>query len=458
MKKRWIRLFSLLLCLLVFVSCNNGGGDTQTGGTQETQQNRPEVPENELLLTANGTAYCGIVRQKGLGKDAMTLCTAIADTIKQKTGAEVESISDTKKLQEGLVEILIGDTNRSESKQAKKKLGDFEYSVSVINGKVVVVGSDDVMLTKAIQYFCTLIAQDTWTIAKNYAKKIDGSDYLFNEYFGKGFEFTVDYEQVMKMSVPTATAPSGQKLSCVQGGCTDGTYTYACIINATEDDPSCMILKYDLKTQNRVAISKEVKLGHANDMAYNPDDNVLVVSHCVQNTSYNGQSVKGLISFFDPDTLEFIKTVPLKEGCDVSVTYDRVNKQYITIGVQNNYVYFYDRDFNLVRTVEGFGILGGQYKGIYLMQGIETDGTYLYIFDWHGGSEFYPDYKSIEEEISTRMHIMDLTTGDYKGTIELGIKREIENVGLIGKTLYIWANNITWTGAEFYIAELTPKV
>ncbi len=457
MKKRWISCLSLLLCLLVFVSCNNGGGDKATG-TQETPI-KPAVPENELLLIANGQAYCGIVRQKGLSKEPMTLCSTLADTIQQKTGVAVEAIADTKQLSDGLVEILIGDTNRSESKQAKEKLGDFEYSVSVINGKVVVVGSDDVMLGKAIQYFCTLVGKDNWTILKNYEQKRDGSEeYLFHEYFGKDVDFTVKHEQVKKMSIATATAPSGQELSCVQGGCTDGTYTYACMLNSTEDDPSCMILKYDLKTQNRVAVSKELKLGHANDMVYNPDDNVLVVAHCKAETSYNGQSVKGIVSIFDPDTLALKETIGLKAGCDVSITYDRVHKQYITIGVQNNYVYVYDRDFNLVRTITSFGVLKGQYAGEHLMQGIETDGKYLYIFDWHGGSEFYPTYKSIEDEISTRMHVFDLSTGKLIETIELGIKREIENVGLIGKKLYIWANNFSWTGAEFYIAEITPKV
>ena len=453
MKKRWIRCLSLLLCLFIFVSCNNSGsGNTETG-TQGTPA-KPAVPENELLLIANGTAYCGIVRPKGMGKKAMTLCSALADTIEQKTGAEVESVADTKQLSDGLVEILIGDTNRAESKEAKKKLGDFEYSVSVINGKVVVVGSDELMLSKAIQYFETLVSQGDWTIAKNYKQTLDGSDYEFHSYFGTGVDFTVEYEQVMKMSIPTVVAPSGQKLSCVQGGCTDGTYTYACLLNATEDVPSCMIVKYDLKTQNRVAVSKELKLDHANDMVYNPDENIVLVAHCNSGIAPD----KGCISVFDANTLEFIKSIPITVGSDISITYNRETKQYITVGLQNKYVYVYDQYFELVRTIPSFGIPMGQYDGAYLMQGCETDGKYLYIFDWHGGSEFYPNYKSIEDEISTRMHVMDLETGDLLETIELGIKREIENVGLIGKKLYIWANNFSWTGAEFYIAEITPKV
>ena len=456
MKKRLLRWLSLMLCLLVLVSCNKGdSGD----GTQDNANKYVPTPD-ELLLIADGQAYCGIVRSKSMNKTAMNLCSDLSDTIYQNTGVAVEMISETKQLSEGLVEILIGDTNRPESAQAKEKLGEFEYSVSVINGKVVVVGSDSLMLERAIQHLNDLVGQNVWTVSKDYKKKVDGSDYEFNEYFGRGYEFRTEYTQIKKMSVATAIAPSGQSLSCVQGGGTDGKYMYACMLNATEKDPSCMILKYDLRTQNRVAISAELKLGHANDMAYNPDEHILVVSHCVQNTTYNGQPAAGLVSIFDPDTLALKKTVPLAEGSDISITYDQKTKQYITVGVQNNYIYVYDKDFNLVKTFTGFGvcrgIFDGKYCGDYLMQGIETDGKYLYISGWHGGSDFLT-LRSIEEETSTHIHVVDLATGRHVEKIELGLHREIENFGLIDGKLYIWTNNFSWTGAEFYIAEITPK-
>lgn len=450
MKKRMIRWLSLLLCLLVFVSCNNGEQEEET--TDGVQ-----VSENELLLVAQGKAYCGIVRQKGLSKQIMALCKDLNDKVYQKTGVVLEGVADTDTLSDGVLEILIGDTNRAESAQAMRTLGDFEYSVSVINGKIVVVGSDAVMLEKAIEHLMNLVEESVWTIEKDYSRTFNGANYEFHEYFGKGFEFDVVYEQITKMSIPTATAPSGQKLSCVQGGCTDGKYMYACILNATEDDPSCMILKYDLKTQNRVRISKELKLDHANDMVYNPDEHILLVAHCNSGIS----PADGRISVFDPDTLELIKTIQLTEGSDISITYNRETKQYITVGLQNNYIYIYDSDFNLVRTITSFGIckgmFDGKYCGDYLMQGIETDGKYLYISGWHGGSDFLT-LRSIEEETSVHLHVVDLETGKNLDTIELGLHREIENFGLIDGTLYIWTNNFTWTGAEFYIAEIKPKV
>ena len=450
MKKRWMRGLCLLLCLLVFVSCNNRdpSKETDTG---------VQVSENELLLAAEGKAYCGIVRQRGGSKQVLTLCKDFSDRVYQKTGVVLEDVSDTNSLSDDMLEILIGDTNRAESAQAKQMLDDYEYSVSVINGKLVVVGSDSVMLEKAIKHLINLVEENVWTIEKDYKRVLDGSDYEFNEYFGKGFEFDVTFEQIKKMSIPTATAPSGQSLSCVQGGGTDGKYMYACVLNATEDDPSCMILKYDLKTHNRVKVSKELKLGHANDMAYNPDEHILLVAHCNSGIS----PADGRISVFNPDTLELIKTISLTEGSDISITYNRETKQYITVGVQNNYVYIYDSDFNLVRTISSFGMckgmFDGKYCGDYLMQGIETDGKYLYISDWHGGSEFLT-LKSIEEETSVHIHVMDLETGRPLEKIELGLHREIENFGLIDGKLYIWTNNFTWTGAEFYIAEITPKV
>lgn len=458
MKKKMLRWLSLLLCLLTFVSCNKGdGGD----GTESTD-NKYVPTADELLLVADGQAYCGIIRADTMNKATRDRCSELSDTIYQNTGVVLEMVSESRQLSsESMVEILIGDTNRPETTEAKRRLEKFEYSVSVINGKVVVVGSDAVMLEKAIQELQSMVGQNVWTVKKDYRKMFRGSDYEFNEYFGKGFEFEVEFEQIKKMSVATATAPSGQSLSCVQGGGTDGKYMYACMLNATEEIPSCMILKYDLKTQNRVAISKELKLGHANDMAYNPDEHILVVSHCVLSTTHNGQPAAGLVSIFDPDTLALKETIPLAEGSDISITYNRETKQYITVGLQNNYIYIYDKDFNLVKTFTGFGICRGVFNGVYcgdyLMQGIDTDGKYLYISGWHGGSDFLT-LRSIEEETSTHIHVVDLETGKHLDKIELGIHREIENFGIIDGKFYIWTNNFSWTGAEFYIAEIIPKV
>ena len=86
-------------------------------------------------MIADAQAYCSIVRPKGASKNLMSLCSELADAILQKTGVEVESVADTKQFSNGVTEILIGDTSRPESAQAKARLGRFECSVSVINKK-----------------------------------------------------------------------------------------------------------------------------------------------------------------------------------------------------------------------------------------------------------------------------------------------------------------------------------
>lgn len=289
----------------------------------------------------------------------------------------------------------------------------------------------------------------------------------YDAYIGRDYDLTAEYTWLKTMSTATATNVNGDRFSAVQGGCSDGTYYYYCAITADGNATRCVILKYDLATQEMVDTSDAMYLDHANDMAYNPDEDVLAVAHCAGETTHNGQAVSGKISILDPDTLTLLETVPLAslseaKGGDISIAYDCVNKQYITISYQNRYMYVYDSDFNLQKTIEADfpecqGWFNGEYEGAYLVQGIETDGRYLYFLDWHGGSEFGDGYKSIEDEISTHMHVIDLQTGKQVELIELGIKREVENLAIMGDCFYIVCNNITWTGSECYKVRIIPE-
>lgn len=146
----------LLAGVILLASCKTGRSDPPQDSAEETSG---QSPSGVLELIRDGKAGCGIVRQSSVGKDVMTLCSELFGAVRERTGAEIGFVSDRKSLQDGWIEILIGDTNRPESAQAKQALGEDAYSVSVVNRKLVLVGADERMLEHCLRSFLELIAQ-----------------------------------------------------------------------------------------------------------------------------------------------------------------------------------------------------------------------------------------------------------------------------------------------------------
>ena len=123
-------------------------------------------------------------------------------------------------------------------------------------------------------------------------------------YIGKGYELTSQYSWLKPMSTSYGFTANRELIPWVQGGCTDGTYYYYFMItNNTVTPTKCVILKYDLATQALVDTSAELQLGHANDAAYNPHNNTIIVAE--GGTSYH---------VIDPDTLTIKKMVTIKNA------------------------------------------------------------------------------------------------------------------------------------------------
>lgn len=152
----------------------------------------------------------------------------------------------------------------------------------------------------------------------------------------------------------------------MQGGCTDGDYIYATYNYNT-------FVKYNLLTKEIITNSySEIASGeHDNDMAYNPTTGKI----------YMAVMADSLLAVIDPDTLTVESTITLLDENDDPLTfsgiaYDRINDQYIAgVGTSNGSsltFYFYNSSFEYVKKVN---------NNIFTwetIQGIETDGTYIY--------------------------------------------------------------------------------
>lgn len=179
--------------------------------------------------------------------------------------------------------------------------------------------------------------------------------------------------------------PYDEYYASMQGGCTDGQYSY-CILNAGGNTPDTLskLLKIDLKSGEIVQSAPGVKYCHANDMTYDSKNKRLVICH---NTCFENR-----VSFIDPSTLACTGYKDI-EGIRAfyAIAYDKTTDRY-AIGLGGSYdIGILNHNFELVK------ILPGVWTG-YTKQGVECDEKYIYfiqsvaylsinyliVYDWDG--------------------------------------------------------------------------
>ncbi|MBQ7347663.1 MAG: MBL fold metallo-hydrolase [Clostridia bacterium] len=134
-----------MLCLCMAFGCVAcGKPSTDNPDTEVSTNDDSQLPTNGINLVDQGTAAYRIVYplvtnyfvdeavdilQDNANKECGVRFSAVADTLASMSGADVP-------------EILIGETNFAESAAAMEKLAPNTYSISVSNGRVVIVASD----------------------------------------------------------------------------------------------------------------------------------------------------------------------------------------------------------------------------------------------------------------------------------------------------------------------------
>lgn len=275
---------------------------------------------------------------------------------------------------------------------------------------------------------------------KDFEKKTEASEPRYDAWIGKGIELEAEYTLIPEMSPVGITTSTGASAPWVQGGCTDGTYYYYCMITNDAKNPpaTCVILKYDLATRTFVGHSPDLLVGHSQDAAYNPDENTFLIG-----------SGDGKYYVVDAETLTLKKTFQLSHGAH-AISYDVNKKQYI-IAVTNVALYFYDADFNLKSQVSNAGMLSTYPEnGFSACQGMVNDEKYVYWTEYFQSNDNYKD-------IRCNIVILDIETGEFVDRIALKMGREVENIVIWNNSFYIVCNNLSWTGAECYQIKLVPK-
>ena len=213
----------------------------------------------------------------------------------------------------------------------------------------------------------------------------------------------------------------------VQGGCTDGQNAYFAVQSG-----NTVILKYSLSTWELRKKATVGGLGHANDMAYNPNKKMIVVA--------NNDSEDDRLTMVDPETLKVVGSVTpkaqktqkeIKEEAKkkkiseskvekykdlklYSIAYNPKRGVYIA-GLSGSYDYVYlDESFEQIESVKG-------YSSGLTRQGCDCDDDYIY-FAQSGGSNAVVIYDY---------------SGNMVDTVSLNHSHEVENLFHIGNSFYL---------------------
>ncbi|MBR6702301.1 MAG: hypothetical protein IKI78_04080 [Clostridia bacterium] len=212
-----------------------------------------------------------------------------------------------------------------------------------------------------------------------------------------------------------------EQIRTVEGGCTDGRFFYQIMINpdAAENEVPCRIIKIDPEKWEVVLSSEELRIDHANDMTYDEENNLLVISNNKPNYT--------TITFVDPEKLEITGTKTLDRKI-YSITYVGTGKCWYA-GISNSCdIVRYDENFNALGVIDNP-------ENNYTRQSLGSDGEYLY-------SLFYNPNVVYKYDLQ----------GNPQGYVVLpDTVNEAENIFFFGGAMFV-GYNIMKPGAGGFIA------
>ena len=155
MKKTLALIFVFALCFGLFVGCGNTETASDNGSENSSSSEIGLSTVDVAYLDKNGEAIYSIVSAEGSSK---TLTAYLYKKMRETLGTNIKNITDE---QDGTdaFEILVGETNRPETKQAREYLMGLsdgrvnDYIICTIGKKIVIYGVNFEALNSACKYF-----------------------------------------------------------------------------------------------------------------------------------------------------------------------------------------------------------------------------------------------------------------------------------------------------------------
>ena len=344
--------------------------------------------ETGIVIAKNDEAKLYVVIPENADRNVIYAKDKLNFLIKDVIGATTSTYFGTRT--DNAYELLLGDTGREESKALKATLTGDQYAIKTVNGKIVVVASEDAFLYDAIEYLAEnyFVAgkadiTDSKIVLTSEIDYVGEGDKTSSRYvFSKNTWVTADVKLFTTMTNPDSNHTANQ------GGCTDGKYYYQAFIDrdnaSNEANNTARIVKTDLATGKLVMVSEQFMAGHTNDLTYDPVAKTITVAN---NNPYHNK-----LTILDAETLKYIEDVYIP--CSIySITYSP-EREYFFVGCSgSNNLRGITKD---LKFLDDNIHIADPYTWSFTTQGIGSDDTFIYcvlytskinviaVFDWYG--------------------------------------------------------------------------
>ncbi len=153
------RIISLVLVLLLALTLIAGCGDKDSDGQAANNSSAAGISSEDIVYIDGDTSVYRVVRPED-DKVAFEASNAVFKKMKDILGVNVRTVFDTE-AGDGQYEVLVGNTNRPETEEAKNYLISKtgrrynDFVVCSIGKKIVIYGQSDQALQDACNYFVT---------------------------------------------------------------------------------------------------------------------------------------------------------------------------------------------------------------------------------------------------------------------------------------------------------------
>ncbi len=447
--KKFVSLILVLVTVLSIAACNGDPTPTEGNKPAETPAETPietpaETPEETPEETPAETDPIDeakldspidlmgikVVIPAAADRTVNYASDAFINGVRMITGVSPELSAGA----EQEIEILIGNTGRSESESLKATLADGEFAVKLVGKKLVVAASEDGFLYEAVKTLLGFLkiednaetGESKLTLKRSIDVKQAGDKSSFVYAFSKSD--TV----IAKETLFTTITAAASDVRGTQGGTTDGKYLYQAFVKTVgnETNNEVIIVKYDMETKRTVAMSERLKLNHCNDLMYDFNTNRIIAVH---------QSINPTkLSILDADTLQYVETIGYMQTFGMSHSPER---QQFACGVAGGLNIKLQPD-TLKFDPKGILIYADPAKTDgYISQGIGCDENFVYSVLWDGRNKGKPTFQNI-------IAVYDWY-GNRVGIIKFNVGViEPENISSIDGVLYVTFS--TSTGAKVF--------
>ncbi len=156
-KRILISLFSLILFVFLLAACGTQGTGEVTTDNTTAPAEVTEAPATELVLLENGEFKFTIIRPEHTEDSIVKAATRMRDEIEKITGVDVpykdDYINKGEEHDPNTYEILVGQTNYTQSAELYEGLTYGSYRIEIRGNKIVIAAIDSNSMDKAVSAF-----------------------------------------------------------------------------------------------------------------------------------------------------------------------------------------------------------------------------------------------------------------------------------------------------------------